>query len=141
MKDFKHAEKKGHELRAKLRDVLEKAGVWIDENGSFCDMENWAAIMAMRMTNIYYLTLDSIDVMIIHGLLRIKEMYPGDLQLKDPKSYEVVLVALRDWCALCFMQMGFTSEEVEYFESATVDAPGYIAGAEIASSEGDNYGH
>jgi len=94
-------------------------------------MENLAAIMAMRRDNTYSFKLDSMDVMIIHGLLSIKEMYPGDLQLKDPEAYAGVLVALRDWCALCFMQMGFTSEEVEYMNTVLVDAPGYIAGTEI----------
>lgn len=137
LKDFQYAEQRGQEFKARLRDVLENAGVWIDENTSFADLGNLAEIMEMRRGNIYSFKLDSMDVMIIHGLLRIKEMYPGDIELKSPESYASVLNSLRGWCALCFGQMGFTAEEIEYMETALVDTPGYIAGTEITSSEGD----
>jgi len=65
--------------------------------------------------------------MIIHGLLRIKEMYPGDIQFEFPESYAIVLDRIRAWCALCFIEMGFTIDEIMYMETA--------------SSEGGNYGH
>jgi len=124
---FAHAHKRGHEFKSRLRDVLEKAGVLIDENGSFRDPENWKAIVTQRRGNVYSFNLDSLDVMIIHGLLRIKEMYPGDIQFEFPESYAIVLDRIRAWCALCFIEMGFTIDEIMYMETA--------------SSEGGNYGH
>jgi len=127
LKDFQYAEKRGQEFKAKLRDVLEKAGVIIDENDSFCDLENLKAIMIQGSENVYSFVLEPVDVTMIHGLLRIKEMYPGDIDFKSPEIYVSVLEALRDWCKVCFVQMGFTAEEVDYMETAVIDAPGYIA--------------
>lgn len=108
-------------IKRRLRDVMERAGILFDDQGSIRDEANFQAIIISHVDNLYQFEFDALDVFTIHGLLRLSEIYPEDYEYKDPMSRAIMLGRFREWCHFCFLEMGFTAEEAQALDTATIE--------------------
>jgi len=116
---YTDAQRLAFEVKGRLRQVLDRAGIIFDIHGSFANVENFQAVARMHAGMPYSLTFSSAEIMVIHGLIKIAEMYPGEIEYAAPTVREMFVFFLKRSCQDCFLRMGFSPQEVEYLDTAT----------------------
>jgi hypothetical protein len=120
LEKYKHYKRNAVKIKQRLYEILKGSGISFDHEGSFADLENFQSVVKSNK-NVYEFDFEALDVFTIHGLLRISEMYPGEMEYKDPYSNALMFEALRQWCLNCFIHMGFTVFEAAKLDIATFD--------------------
>lgn len=78
-------------------------------------LERFGEVLRANQGKRYAFGLGAAEVSILHGLISLAMEHPDVQKLGQP-TLEIAR-SIRDWCVDCFVDMGFSPEEVEQLDT------------------------